>query len=240
MLNFFLDLGGFSLFGLTLVFIIVCAMLMTLTSGFFLKINNIKDKEFAYTNEHFNVSSLLFCFYFTFSYFFLSPIFIVFWAYINYFALIGITAILSILSIFFKKIAKKIALETITYLLSIMFYISIFGTITTPILYLVYREAPNEFYLKTLKEKDTPDEKIHFLENEKTLGFGICEYNNYDGNVCKNYLSYVEGKEEINFDFIINLINAITNAIKDEIQEYNQEKLDKQKLIEENIKKLKE
>ncbi|WP_434182359.1 hypothetical protein [Campylobacter lari] len=121
-----------------------------------------------------------------------------------------------------------------------MFYISIFGTITTPILYLVYREAPNEFYLKTLKEKDTPDEKIHFLENEKTLGFGICEYNNYDGNVCKNYLSYVEGKEEINFDFIINLINAITNAIKDEIQEYNQEKLDKQKLIEENIKKLKE
>ncbi|EIV6476776.1 hypothetical protein L9Y04_001613, partial [Campylobacter lari] len=54
------------------------------------------------------------------------------------------------------------------------------------------------------------------------------------------YLSYVEGKEEINFDFIINLINAITNAIKDEIQEYNQEKLDKQKLIEENIKKLKE
>ncbi|MBF7048137.1 hypothetical protein [Campylobacter volucris] len=101
----------------------------------------------------------------------------------------------------------------ISILLIIYFFYCILCTIIS--------RTPNN-YIEILYEKGFSIE----IYDKKTLGFGICEYNNYDGNVCKNYLSYVKKKQKEE-----SMVSEIINTIIEDNKNY-------QKQIRENIKKL--
>ncbi|HDZ5014926.1 TPA: hypothetical protein RTG52_001790, partial [Campylobacter jejuni] len=80
-------------------------------------------------------------------------------------------------------------------------------------------KIPNQAYIKKLEKENIIIEPYNVLFNHyNTLGFGICENNNYTGETCLNYLKYFEEKEK---------------------KKENQKNFDdeKQKIIEENIKK---
>ncbi|EFO9318189.1 hypothetical protein HL736_001196 [Campylobacter lari] len=89
----------------------------------------------------------------------------------------------------------------------------------------IISRTPNN-YIEILYEKGFSSE----IYDKRTFGFGICEYNNYDGNVCKNYLSYVKKKQKEE-----SMVSEIINTIIEDNKNYQKQN---EKLIRENIKKL--
>ncbi|EAH5847120.1 hypothetical protein ACLWQU_001728 [Campylobacter jejuni] len=85
-------------------------------------------------------------------------------------------------------------------------------------------KIPNQAYIYKLKKENIVIKAYDFLySNYNTLGFGICENDNYTGETCLNYLKYFEEIEK-------------RKALKTEKQKKSYD--EKQKIIEENINKL--
>lgn len=92
--------------------------------------------------------------------------------------------------------------------------------IVLTIIFIFQAKIPNQAYINKLKKENIVIEPYNVLfSNYNTLGFGICEKNNYTGKTCLNYLKYFEEKEK---------------------RKEKQKKSDdeKQKIIEENLNKI--
>ncbi|EAH8851056.1 hypothetical protein CDJ58_03815 [Campylobacter lari] len=68
------------------------------------------------------------------------------------------------------------------------------------IIFFIFSAEPDEKFINSLKEKNIINQETlnAYLNNDDypidTLGFGICERNNYNGKTCNEYLKYVIAK----------------------------------------------
>ncbi|ELR1781309.1 hypothetical protein QSL37_001318 [Campylobacter jejuni] len=134
------------------------------------------------------------------------------------FFMASLAMILSILSFILKilkiKLKEMMRIETISIL--IFFTLCLFSG-----LFLFQAKIPNQAYIKKLEKENIMINPYDFIfSGYKTLGFGICEKNNYTGETCLNYLKYFEKIE------------------KDRILKEKISNDERQKIIEENIKKI--
>ncbi|EGK8009103.1 hypothetical protein IO405_001522 [Campylobacter lari] len=98
--------------------------------------------------------------------------------------------------LFFKKnnkIRKDSLEETVEFFASLILSLIFLNFIFSIIFYFAFCSKPSKDFINSLKEKGIKQEIIynHNDEPRSTLGFGICERNNYNGKTCNEYIKYI-------------------------------------------------